>query len=161
MDKGYAFCGVRGIAHPEAKGLMESDVRVQFVDARVVFGTEHVASAAEHAIRAFKRGRNVCREMRAEFMLYMSGQRQISTAIRIAGLRRDTESCAMVVFGPKRGEPGSIVKKMGWVRDDGVLSPVGKDLSTFGIEGLETGATDRVEDLVLERVALVDILKRG
>lgn len=164
MPKGtktrYVLCGVRGVLYKEAGSLMSVDRRVQLIDAEVVFGPGHVESAVAHASRAFEQKRNTCRELRAELMLYLSGERQISTAIKVAGIKKGTKRCAMLVLDPKKGEPGSIIKKMGWRRDDRLLSAKGKRLSRLGISKDEIRSTDRPLDLALERVALVDIIKR-
>jgi len=156
----YIFCGVRGMRYDDAERLMAEDHRVQMIDAEVIFGPDHIVSAAEHALRAFDQARNVCRNLRSEFILYVSGERQISSAIEVAGIKKRTTECAMIIFEPKRDEPGSIIDSMGWKRDDDVLSPKGKRLSKLGINKAEADCTDSGIDIVLERVALVDVMKR-
>lgn len=156
----YIFCGIRGRIYEDAAKLMIADARMQFIDACVVFGPDHIVSAAEHALRAFDQARNTCRNLRSEFMLYVSGERQISRAIEVAGIRKKTTECAMIIFGPKKDEPDSIIAKMGWKRDDDVIASIGKDISKLGIDEREAKCTDLATDLVLERVALVDVMKR-
>ena len=155
----YASAGVRRIRYDEVESLLSRDMRLQFVDPGIVFGRIHIESAVLHAIRAFKHGKNTCRELRTEILLYLSGERQISTAIKVAGIKRDADRCVMIILRPEKGEPDSLIRKMKWVRDDTILSPEGKDLSKLGISRIETRSADPPEDLVLERVALVDILK--
>jgi KEOPS complex subunit Cgi121 len=132
---------------------------VLLVDARAVFGRGHVESAVLHARRARDRGTMRARSLPIETLLYLSARRQVADAIRVAGLRKGTRSVAIVLFGTVSID--DVVSELGWRRDDRVLAAAGKPVGLLGIGPLETGTVpdDRTADLVLERVALLDVTK--
>ena len=152
--------GARGSpADPEARLAVARDFRnVQLLDARVVCGRDHLLSAAEHAERAMRERTNVAKSLAVEFVVYASGERQIADALAKMGIRKDTTEFAVVVFG---GEPAKALEALGLTEDDAVLEPTAAKLRAFGITDAElaTVPPERAADLVLERVALVDLLK--
>lgn len=129
------------------------------LDARSVFCRDHLESAARHAIRARDSKTMSSRSVAMETLLYASGQRQVQDAIRAAGLRPDTTTIGIVLFGG--AEVDQFVREMGWNRDDDVLIAAGKDLEAFGISRgeAETVSTTHRADLALEKVALLDVYK--
>lgn len=154
--------GARGPARPPDERL--ATIRrlgqdVQLLDARLVCGRDHLVSAAEHAERAMREGRNAAKSLAVEFVLYASGERQISEAIAKMGVREDTETFAVVTFG--REVPGETLRALDLATDDAVLEPSPEKLRAFGIPDAEiaTVSPPRAPDLVLERVARVDLLK--
>ncbi len=133
-------------------------VVVQPFDPSLVFGREHVASAVGHAIRAWRQGRASSRSLGGEVLLYASGERQLSAALPKMGLKGRVSSIALAVIGTCPVE--ELLGVLGWARDDGILTPEGKDPVAYGLspEEISTLPSDPVA-LILERVALVDLLK--
>jgi len=132
---------------------------VCLLDARWVFGRDHVESAALHAIRARDARTMSSRSVAMETLRYAAGARQVQDAIRSVGLRPDTTAIGVVLFGSARVD--DFIRDMGWSREDGVLTAEGKSLGPFGISGraaATVSATQRA-DLVLEKVALLDVEK--
>ena len=132
---------------------------VCLLDARSVFGRDHLQSAALHAIRAREARTMSSRSVAMETLLYAAGARQVQDAIRSVGLRQDTTAIGVVLFGPAKVD--DLVHDMGWSRDDGVLDAEGKSLENLGISDREAQTvSDRQRaDLVLEKVALFDVEK--
>ena len=132
---------------------------VLLADARVVFGRDHVESAVRHALRAQSAGTMAARTVAMEALRYLSGQRQVAEAIRVAGIRRGTSAVAVVVFGD--AGMTDLLALLRWSRDDSVLNPEGKSLQAIGISQAEseTLPPDRRADLAIERVALLDVEK--
>jgi KEOPS complex subunit Cgi121 len=132
---------------------------VLLADASVVFGHDHLESAALHAERARSTGNMSTRSLAMEALLYLAGQRQVADAIRIAGIEDDTKAVAFLVFGDARVD--DLLGFLGWSRDDRVLEPGDKDMSVLGVSRAEraTVPEERMVDLALERTALVDITK--
>ncbi len=162
----HTIVGARGIVKARDAVLRQAQawaaergVDVLLADASVVFGREHLESAALHAERARDAGLMATRSLSMEALLYLAGQRQVADAIRIAGLKDGTETIAIVLFGPASVD--DLLASLVWSRDDPVLDPHGKDLSRLGIAAPErrTVPEDRVADLALERTALVDVAK--
>lgn len=135
----------------------EADVLL--ADARSVFGRDHLSSAAIHAERSQARGTMVVRSIAIEALLYLSGQRQVADAIRVAGIRKGTKKVAIAVFGGPRAS--EFLENVGWSRDDSGLEPRRKSLRSLGITAAEETTVPDVlrADLALERVALVDVKK--
>jgi KEOPS complex subunit Cgi121 len=129
------------------------------LNADLVCGREHLETAAEHAARAFERGSNVSTAMTMEIMLYASGERQIARARDKIGLKRETERLAILLLGAEENE---VLTALGLRRDDSVLNASAEKAERFGISQAELEAADDPAgtDVVLERVAFVDIQKR-
>lgn len=162
----WTLAGTRG-AVKDPPGVLKASqtwaanrgAEVTLADARAVFGRRHVESAILHAERAKREGRMIARSLAMESLLYLSGQRQVSHAIRVAGLREDTIATAVLAFDLDAVD--ELVASLGWTRDDTVLEPTGKSLAYLGVRPSEetTISETRREELALERVALVDVLK--
>lgn len=152
--------GARGPAgDPRPRLAVARDLgEVQLLDARVVCGRDHLVTAFEHAERAFREGTNVAKSLEVEFVLYASGERQINDAIAKMGIREDTTEFAVVLFA---GDPERALHALALSRDDSVLPASAAKLRSFGLTEEEFASVppDRLADLVLERVALVDLLK--
>ena len=162
----YSIAGARGkVGDVEAvigearEWAAQRGVEILLADARAVFGRDHFESAALHGQRAKSAGTMVARSVSIEALRYLAARRQVADAMRVAGIRPDTDSVAIVIFGT--GSPDEFIAQRGWIRDDHVLEASGKDLGALGIQSKEreTVPPDRVDDLALERLALVDVEK--
>lgn len=136
----------------------ERNASIQLVDADKVFGMDHLRSALEKAARAFKAKENVSDTLATEMMLYLSGCRQIQEALDLIGLRERPEKIVILIDK----EPQDILVRFSLDEDDSVLSPEGKDIGQMKITDAEAATVreNRRIDLVLERVASVDIKKK-
>ncbi|HDO19698.1 MAG TPA: hypothetical protein ENG74_03125 [Thermoplasmatales archaeon] len=147
-------------------------VVIQVMDADMVYSKNHVISAVHHAIRAFRNGTNSTRRLSMEIMLYAAGERQIGNAIRKMGIKEDSERLVFVFVSslPDIGEASGrlddnearrIIADLGFELDDGVIYGNKETLRKFGISDMEirTVSKDKYEDLILEKVAMVDIIK--
>lgn len=162
----HVLAGARGaVEDPEAvlrttQAWAESrSSDVLLAEAGVVFGRDHLESAALHAERARAAGRMATRSISMEALLYLSGRRQVADAIAAAGLRVGSTTIAVVVFGDAR--PDDLLTRLGWVRDDSVLAAEGKPLAGLGLARGEARTVPRgaEADLALERTALLDLEK--
>lgn len=126
-------------------------------DAGSVFGVDHLESAALHAERSQQTGSMVAHSLGLEALRYISGERQVRDAIRVAGIHPGTDRIALLLFGD--GSIDELIASLGWSRDDRVLDAKGKDLALLGLGAiaLSTVPPDRVVDLALERTALLDV----
>lgn len=135
-------------------------VAVQAFDARYVVSRLHVEEAVSKARRSFDRGENVADTVSMEVLLYAAGTRQIDVATRM-GLRRGEHDAVFVVDGGGEEEAADAVRGMTYEADDFVYGDDERLLDFFGLTDEEVGAvgSDRLESLVLERVALLDVNK--
>ncbi len=162
----YSLSGARGhITDPKETIHQAQDwggsrgIEVLLSDATVVFGRAHIESAIHHALRAHAAGTMVAHSVSMETLRYLSAQRQVADAIRLAGIRNGTREVAIAIFGADSTE--ELLKLFGLARDDTVLEPREKSLTALGItkEELSTVSLDRRTDLALEKVALLDVWK--
>jgi len=125
----------------------------------LVCDRDHLLSAAMHAERAFRTGTNSASTLTMETLLYASGERQISKATAKMGVRPHSERIALVTFDVPVDE---VISALGMRRDDSVLDCSPEKLREFGIadEEMSTLPEGKARDLVLERVAFVDLIKR-
>lgn len=130
------------------------------LNADLVCGIDHLRSAIAHAKRAFERGRNVSSTLATETMLYASGERQISRAMDKIGVGEGAERIAMVLFDVENIDV--TLRSLGLTRDDSVIGPSTEKVISFGIMEQEMAAVpeETLPDLVLERVAFVELQKR-
>jgi len=148
-----------------------ADACVQFFDASLIAGWEHLRFAALNALYAFKGGVNISSSPAMEMLLYASAQRQIKEAVKIMGIKPDSRRVALVVLAENQQRASevleSIGKTLGGTRDDSVLKLTdGKiaDLKRlFNISEAELeakmerrGAQKKaLTDLVIEHMALL------
>ncbi len=162
----YEIGGGRGIvADPEATltkaraWSARTGAEVLLADARTVLGRDHLETAVRHALRAQASGTMVSRSVSMEALRYLSAQRQVADAIRIAGIRQGTNEVAVAVLG--RTGVDDVLSSLGWSRDDDVLKSEGKSFRAIGITEAEwaTLPPNQRADLALEKVALLDTEK--
>jgi KEOPS complex subunit Cgi121 len=137
-------------------------LEIALFNADLVFGTEHLVSAYDHANRAFKSRTNIAKTLATEMLLYASGLRQISKAIEKIGIRKGTKKVAVAFLGePTRAQISTLLSDLSLNRNDEVLMPEEKNLQAFGISKTELNAVPKEKRarLVLEKVAFVDLLK--
>jgi KEOPS complex subunit Cgi121 len=125
---------------------------IQAMDASLVVGERHAAFAAEKAVRAFTERRNVAKDLGLEILRYASGQRQIERALSM-GVSEATERVALIVMGTPP-DISYILELDG----EGPRWSEAAVREAFDIGDLEIEAAgeERIPDLVLERVALID-----
>jgi len=140
--------------------MLEADIVL--MDADKVCGPDHITSAVIHARRAFEQGTAASNTLGMEVILYASGERQISKAKRKMGLHQETERVAVVLLSPEDGDMNLLLRQLGLARDDSLLACGPEKGMAFGIDPveLETLGEERLSDLILEKVAFVDLLKR-
>lgn len=134
-------------------------VVVQALDADKLAGERHLKFAVEKAIRSFELGRNIATSLEMEILLYAAGTRQIGRALDM-GVRKGRNNVAIVVVGNKAS-----IEIKERIAEAPVLEYT-KDkrdalMEFFGITDLEVWAAgeEKIPELVLERVALVDVIK--
>jgi len=130
-------------------------------NAEKLAGKRHASLAIRHSIRSFRNGTAIAHSLEMEALLFASGSRQCTQGASF-GIRSG-ENRLFVCCCPARDE---IWKKLDqystWLDDDAYeeLSPDKKDrlMTLFAIpqEELSVTGEDRITDLVLERVVLLE-----
>jgi Uncharacterized conserved protein len=140
-----------------------SHCRIVCLDAERMAGRRHVEAAVRHAIRAYEGGTAIADSLEMEVLLYAGGTRQTSIG-RTFGMRPDTRRLYLC-FIPASKQ--AVVEMEPWVRytedwDECLDEEKIHALALlFGItrEECEAAGRDRIQDLVIERVALLDVYK--
>ncbi|WP_435068056.1 KEOPS complex subunit Cgi121 [Haloplanus sp. C73] len=138
----------------------DHDVTVQAFDARYVVGRRHLERAVELADRAIARGENVARDRGVEILLYAAGRRQIDDALTM-GIEEGRTPLAVLVTGAG-DEDGAASAIEDWVDPASTLADADAERvrAFFDVTDAELGVVDGdLTDLVLERVALLDVEK--
>lgn len=137
----------------------EKNMVIQAFDADKLAGEEHLRFAVEKAISSFERGANIAGEISKEIMLYAAGTRQISRAMRI-GVHAGRNNIAIVAIGdaPDLSGFGEITPAQ-VLQYDSTKKDILMDIFNITEEELEAVGEEKIPELVLERVALVDVLK--
>ncbi|MEM0467277.1 MAG: KEOPS complex subunit Cgi121 [Candidatus Thermoplasmatota archaeon] len=147
---------------------VKEQIIVQVFDADFVYGKKHLKSAALHALRAFKQKTQSTNSLAKEILLYAAGERQIKKAINKLGLKKTTKNIAFVFINIESKKSyemhrfiQAFLKDHNFQHDDKVLEGDYDTLKRFGITDTEiqTVSQEKYGDLILERVALVDIIK--
>ena len=144
-------------------------VALLLLNPRLVYGKNHIESAVKHAIRAFREKRNTSHSLSLEILLYASGKTQLKDAIEFMGIKR-TGPYAIICVGKTRisGSENMIPKGIDKLvadlkldRNNSVLDGSKEILYRFGITDTELKTVDKsmYQDLILERVAMVDVFK--
>jgi KEOPS complex subunit Cgi121 len=134
------------------------DIKMQAMNAELIFGKDHLSSAKEHAIRAFERNENACDTLPMEVMLYASGEVQIKTVLKKMGLKTGTKGIVIIFDGD--ADKNRMLEALNLKEDEKVIEPDLSKISDFGIKGrISKMDTTEAVNLVLEKVALVDLYK--
>lgn len=179
FNKFLTVLGFKGVKIPSVDSLIKlirdevKDATIQLFDADFIAGKKHLLYAALNALNAFEQGRSISESLEVEMLLYASGQRQISKAIEMIGLKQGTSRIA-VAFITTRAEDSdrfeeSISKTIPGERDDGVLNfregKAERLIKTFRITDEELEAVsgsnkDLWESLIaiiIEKIALLAV----
>lgn len=142
---------------------------IQVFDATVIYGAEHLDSAVTHALRAMKRKTNTTNSLEMEILLYASGERQLKLAIPKMGVKQGKGTIVVVFFHEIEKNSGGVsdraiddmLHSLSFVRDDSVVMGNEDTLRNFGItdEEFKTVTKAKYGHLILEKIALVDIIK--
>ncbi|MCW3135949.1 MAG: KEOPS complex subunit Cgi121 [Canidatus Methanoxibalbensis ujae] len=145
-----------------------ADVHIQAFDAKKVASEAHILSAVHKAIRAFRKKRNISPDLSMEILLYAAGERQIHRALEMGISDGKNRKIAIVIVDPRGTRRlktvAEEVKKRLKIREEGLgdLSERAETLKNFfhiTDEELNAVGEEKLEKLVLERVALLDVKK--
>jgi KEOPS complex subunit Cgi121 len=140
--------------------------RIICFNADLMAGRPHAVAAILRALRAVEAGAAISASLEMEALLYASGNRQCSVAERF-GIHEGENRAWICLVPPVQAAFGDLARIMEFVADDGdwELLPMAKQgrlMEAFGItpgELAAAGGTGRLRDLVLERVALLEVYR--
>ena len=141
----------------------------QIFNAEMIYGKNHLRSSVLHAERAMEEHTNTTKSLPMEILLYASGERQLKHAIPKMGIQTGQTSVVFVFTDGdslkdchlKKTSIDKLLHQLDLTRNDAVIDGTEEALRHFGITRKErqTVVKDKYEDLILEKVAMVDIIK--
>ena len=137
----------------------KADSTVVLFDADKIAGFAHIESAVAHAKRSFAEGKQIARSLSMEILVYASGQRQCSLASKF-GLHDGENKVYVLILDGDEEKAAALVREI--VSECEPFAPNNEKLKAeFGITDaeMEAAGENRIEELVIERVALVDAWK--
>ena len=154
------------------------DVTIQAMNAELIAGEEHIKSAVKKALRAVGRNRNITNDLGLEILLYAAGRRQIERALAMGVSKSEGEKrvAIVIVDASARGEKdlevvAEEVKRKIEIQEEPIseleLELEDKGDKKEGIKKffditeaeLKAVGEKKLKMLVLERVAMLDVLK--
>lgn len=138
--------------------------RIICFNADLMAGREHAEAAVLRALRAVEAGTAISASLEMEALLYASGNRQCSVAERF-GLHEGENRAWVCLCPPVEAAFRDLAGILEFVEDNGeILTPEkqGRLMEAFGITPEElaaAGGPGRLRDLVLERVALLEVYR--
>jgi KEOPS complex subunit Cgi121 len=153
-------------------------VTIQAMDAELIAGEEHIISAVKKAIRATERKRNITSDLGLEILLYAAGRRQIERALAMGvsvseGENEKRVAIVIVDASARREKDLEVVaeevkRKIGLQEEP--ISELALEYKEDKKEGikkffditeaeLKAVGEPKLKMLVLERVAMLDVLK--
>jgi tRNA threonylcarbamoyladenosine modification (KEOPS) complex Cgi121 subunit len=142
---------------------------IQFFDAGLIAGFDHLYFAALNAVKAFDAGRNISKDLAVEILLYASGQHQIEKAIQLLGIKSSSSQVAVLVLADSSRNASKALENVAGllqgVRCDEIVEMTDDKVvqikKTFNLKDAEIEATLRnsereaVTSLLVERAALL------
>ncbi len=149
----------------------DDDACIQFFDASLVAGWEHLYFAALNALNAFKSKCSISNSLAMETLLYASAQRQIKDAVNLMGIKPSTPNVAVLICAKTSEQAKAVLKTVSRLLvgtpDDSVVELTDDKraglMDLFNVSTLELEAkTERkgfekqaLSDLIIEHVALL------
>lgn len=142
----------------------KTDGAVQFFDASLIAGWEHLRFAALNALNAFKSKVNISNSLAMETLLYASAQRQIKEAVGLIGIKANSSRIAVIIIAETPNQASATLKivsqLLGGTRDDSVLDFTDDKIAVlkrlFKISNVELEA--KTEHKAAEKQALTDLV---
>ncbi len=151
-------------------------VTIQAMDAELIAGEEHIKSAVKKAIRAVEKRKSITSDLSLEILLYAAGKRQIERALTMGVTEGDKKVAIVIVDVTSKKDLGEVAEEV--KRKTGIVdAPIQdwelelelednehkkeklKKFFAISEEELNAVGEKKLKILVLERVALLDVLK--
>ncbi len=127
-----------------------------------VAGRRHVESAIQHALRAYQGGDCIADTLEMEVLLYAGGTRQTRIG-RYFGVQEDTRKVFLCFMPPSENAVQGMELLVRYIEEEEDQSgeKLQRLMELFDIsrEEMDTVGRERIPDLVIERVALLEVYK--
>ena len=175
-DKYFALAGFERVKITNMKTLLTSirkrirDASVQFFDADLIAGWEHIYFATINALKAFKNKTNISKNLPVECLLYATAQKQIKVALKLVGIKPTSSSIAVLLITDRKESAkeylDELSKMLPGIRNDAVINLSGSKVESikrlFKITDTELATRSEIEgteraltNLIIEHGALL------
>ncbi len=125
------------------------------VDSKSICGIEHLHQAAALSLSSHNNGFNLSKDRSTEVLLYLTSMRQISKALKLAGINKNTESVGWVYFGDSAPDLSEIINE-----DDSVISIKKYDFFNLA-KDIDISLDDHVKQkIIMTRTAILPVQPR-
>jgi KEOPS complex subunit Cgi121 len=170
FNRYVAITGFRDVKIKDANSLLDlvrektESTEVQFFDAELIAGWEHLYFAVLNALKAFENGLNISNNLAIEILLYASAQRQINKAVELVGIKSISSNIAVVVLAGTEFKVDKALETVSHLilgkRNDSVLELTNEKFD--GIKKLfcisETEMNAKLEKKGMEKRALTNLV---
>lgn len=170
FNRYVAIAGFKDVKVKDANKLLTlvrektGDAEVQFFDAKLIAGWEHLYFAVLNALKAFKNKLNISNSLAVEILLYASAQRQIKKAVELLGIKPSSSNIAVLVLADTKLKANKTLETVSRLihgkRDDSVIELTNEKFDgikeLFGISEPELNA--KLERKGMEKKALTDLI---
>jgi KEOPS complex subunit Cgi121 len=155
-DEGRFLAGIR-------QASMDHGSVIVLLNADNMAGIAHAESAILHAFRAYREKTTISNSLEMEVLLYAAGSRQCSVATRF-GIHRGWNRVYLCICPPDSRVWGLLCPLVTEVHEDWEQIDVEKacrlrELFSITPEELRAVGTGSIRELVLERVALLEVYR--
>jgi KEOPS complex subunit Cgi121 len=179
LDRKVWISAYHGSANPTQLSRVQAQfpkVAVQLFDLDRIAGSRHILLATFNAVKSYDSKRRISRSLGMEILLFISGTRQISEAIKRVGITSKTRRTAVLSVLPADADQSKVSDSLseifGEKEDDSLLDKWtslrrSRVVKTFGMGDKELKAASRageliekaIERLAIERSAMLAIAK--
>jgi KEOPS complex subunit Cgi121 len=133
----------------------DSDCVIQLINADGIAGRKHAVHAAVHAIKSFSRKENISKDMGLEICVRASGQRQISQALKMLGIKNGKMNICAVALGCEENIMEKLIDVLGERKDSVLEADEDKLKKLYSISKMEAETAGSVSKVLMERTALL------
>ena len=141
------------------------NITIQALNADLISGSRHLQSAINKALRSFSSLNNAANDPGMGIMIYASGRRQIERALAL-GIKEGKMRIAIVLTGENAVDEAAVkVESLLDTVDPAVIdySDAKKkgiiDFFDITTDEINAVGVEKIPELVLERIALIDVFK--
>ncbi|MDG1545296.1 MAG: KEOPS complex subunit Cgi121 [Candidatus Poseidoniia archaeon] len=125
------------------------------IESKSICGIEHLRQAASLSLSSHKNGFNLSKDKSTEVLLFLTAQRQISKALKLAGVNKKTKSVGWVLYGDDSSNLSEIIKE-----DISVLSISNYDFSNLASD-IDINFDDKLKQkIIMTRTATLPVQPR-
>jgi len=170
LNRYIAIAGFKNVKIEDKDNLINTLQRsvqngcVQFFNANLIAGWEHLFFAALNALKSFESKLNISNNLAIEMLLFASAQRQIRKAVELLGIKPESSQIATLIIAETQQRASEALERvsefLNCERDDSVVELTNEKFESikklFGISHLEFKS--KLTRKGLERPALIDLV---